>query len=111
MHSQSCSTWANHQDIKQLSALNNVLSPPTPTDNTLVQNWIKELAIISHATKIETHKTTTKQIVNNHKHVTTKYHTILNLKPKSIHKNMKPLYKYTPRLSQKDLTTICSETQ
>ena len=78
----------NHPDIQALLAPLKINIPPLPTNHTEQMKWIEDLATIGKTAKIEAYKITTKQTTINCKIAIKKYRTLLNTKPKTIHKKI-----------------------
>jgi hypothetical protein len=78
----------NHPDIPKLLSPLNINIPPLPTNDTEHILWIENLAVIGKKTKVEAYKITTKQALINIKTAIKKYRTLLNTKPKAIHKKI-----------------------
>jgi hypothetical protein len=78
----------NHPDIITLLSPLNIYIPPLPTNHTEQVQWIETLANIGKTSKNEAYKITAKRAMLNIKTAIKKYRTLLNTKPKSIHKNI-----------------------
>jgi hypothetical protein len=78
----------NHPDIPKLLLPLNINIPPLPTNDTEHTKWIENLAAIGKKAKVDAYKITTKQAMSNIKTAIKKYRTLLNTKPKAIHKKI-----------------------
>ena len=78
----------NHPDIITLLSPLGTHIPPLPTNHTEQTQWIETLATIGKIAKKEAYKITAKQAMFNIKTAIKKYRTLLNTKPKSIHKKI-----------------------
>ena len=78
----------NHPDIPKLLSPLKINIPPLPTNDTEHIQWIENLAVIGKKAKADAYKITTKQTLLNIKTAIKKYRTLLNTKPKTIHKKI-----------------------
>ena len=78
----------NHPDIQALLTPLKINIPPLPTNHIEHMQWIEALATIGKTAKIEAYKITAKQTTINCKIAIKKYRTLLNTKPKTIHKKI-----------------------
>ena len=78
----------SHPEIATLLSQINTTIPPIPTNQTEQTKWIETIANIGKIAKIEAYKITTKQTILNIKTAIKKYRTLLNTKPKTIHKKI-----------------------
>ena len=78
----------NHPDIITLFSSLSIHIPPLHTNHTEQTQWIETLATIGKTAKNEAYKITAKQAMLNIKTAIKKYRTLLNTKPKSIHKKI-----------------------
>jgi hypothetical protein len=78
----------NHLDITSLLSPLKIHIPPLPTNHTEQTQWIETLATIGKTAKNEAYKFTAKQSMLNIKAAIKKSRTLLNTKPKSIHKKI-----------------------
>jgi hypothetical protein len=78
----------NHPDISTVLSLLNINLPPLPTSDTEQTQWIETLTTIGKTAKAEAYKITARQAMTNIKTAILKYRTLLNTKPKAIHKKI-----------------------
>ena len=78
----------NDPDILALQLIQNPNIPPPPINPAEIHTWIEEIANIGKNAKIEAHKIITKQTTLNCKKTIQKYRSLLNTKPKTIHKKI-----------------------
>lgn len=72
--------------IEPLLLFKNINIPPLPTNLVEQKQWIEDLANLGKNAKGGAHKITSKQTAINYRTAITKYKTLLNIKPKTIHK-------------------------
>ena len=78
----------NNSNISNLQLIQTINIPPLPTNPVDIHTWVEQLATIGKNAKKEAHKIITKQTAINCKISITKYRTLLNIKPKIIHKKI-----------------------
>ena len=78
----------NNPNINNIQLIQTPNIPPLPFHPMDIHTWIEQLANIAKNAKKEAHKIITKQTGLNCKKTITKYRTLLNIKPKIIHKKI-----------------------